>query len=399
MQRESALFLAALVLVGLAVCAASMHAVGGGPGAPLEGDEISYARIATSMMAGEGYTRNGVPTTIRAPGLVAYIAPLFAGGPPPTSALRWYCAVPTILAAALAFLYWRRRGVRPILAGLMAAAFLVYPLILANAGRVIGESIVVALLVPWFFLALEPDTKSRATAVVAGALAGAAALTRMPLAPAVVLSPIVAVIASRRRGAGRGASIWLAVYLLVAALVYSPWPIRNVITYGRLELSSSKSGTDLWKSNNPDATGILTIDHGGTFVPYEESIAHLPEPEQSIVARARALDFIRANPGRFLELAAIRQMELWKPFSPRMPLIVNAAVGIPYLAVLTAFVVLVARRRRGAGTPLVLAPALAFVVLIALPFLLYPAIVRYRAPADAAMLWAVLHTLWGRARP
>ena len=121
------------------------------------------------------------------------------------------------------------------------------------------------------------------------------------------------------------------------------------------------------------------------------------------VARREAMEFIRENPRRFAELAIIRQAEYWKPFSRIGSLLVNAAVGFPYLLLILVFCYFLATSKERPDTGPVLWGTVVFAILVAAPFLAYPALVRYRLPVDIAMLWAVLFVLgtagfsrWGR---
>lgn len=395
-RSRAALAVIILVVVGVAASGAAQWVLVGHAQDRFIGDEAPYAGIARNLATGEGYTRHGGPTTMRAPGMVLYLVLPYLFGEPPIPFLRWYAALPTILLSLVAFLIWRRIGLPVRRAFVLALPFAVYPMILANSGLIISEALLPILLLPWFALVLTEPHDSMWTAILAGVLGGIAVLTRLPLIPAVILFPPIYMLARARRdtrGRRRLALKRAAVYVALVILVFLPWPIRNYAAFGETVVTTNKAGVDLWKSNHPDATGITSIDHRETFIPYEKTIEHLPEIEMGQVARRKATTFIRENPGRFARLALIRQAEYWKPFSRRGNLLVNAAVGLPYLLLVLAFGYLLATSKKRPGTGPLLWGTVVLAVLVAAPFLAYPALVRYRLPIDMAMLWAVLFVL------
>lgn len=390
--------LAACFLVALGIAAAwAALAVGvGGPDAPLAGDEVEYVGIARNLASGNGYSRDGAPTTTRAPAMVFYLAPAFLAGEPSRSLLRWYAAVPKILLPFIAFLIWRRTGFRTRHATLLAVPFGIYPLIVWNTGLLLSEALLPILLLPWFALVVTTAHRTLKDSIIAALLGGLVVLTRFPLLPAVMIFPPAYMLARSRMCPGRerrAALLRIATYLVVVCLVYLPWPVRNFQTFGVAIATSSKAGVDLWKSNNPSATGVMWLDHGGTFNQYRETIRDLPEVEQERVARAAAIKFMRDHPGRLVQLAAKRQAEFWKPFSKNIRVAENVVAGGPYVLLLLSFIVLlIGMRRRPEAAPF-LWGALGFSLLVAGPFLVYPAIVRYRLAAEVAMLWAVLYVV------
>ena len=385
-----------LVVIGAVASGAAQRVLVGHAQDHFIGDEAPYAGIASNLASGEGYTRHGGPTTMRAPGMVLYLVLPYLFGEPSIPFLRWYAALPTILLSLLAFLIWRRIGVPVRRSFVLALPFAVYPMILANSGLIISEALLPILLLPWLAVVLTEPHDSMWTAALAGVLGGAAVLTRLPLIPAVLFFPPIYMLARARKDTSGGRRLALrraAVYVALAILVFLPWPIRNYVAFGETVVTTNKAGVDLWKSNSPDATGITSLDHRETFIPYEKTIEHLPEIEMGQVARREATKFIRENPRRFVELAVIRQAEYWKPFSRRGNLLVNAAVGFPYLLLVLTFGYLLATSKKRPGTGPLLWGTIVLAVLVAAPFLAYPALVRYRLPIDIAALWAVLFVL------
>jgi hypothetical protein len=63
-----------------------------------------------------------------------------------------------------------------------------------------------------------------------------------------------------------------------------------------------------------------------------------------------------------------------------------------------AFGYLLAKSKKHPGTGPILWGTVAFAILVAAPFLAYPALVRYRLPVDIAMLWTALYVLGSAGR-
>ena len=82
------------------------------------------------------------------------------------------------------------------------------------------------------------------------------------------------------------------------ACMLLPWTIRNSYAHGRFVLLSTQGGSELYKGNNPDATGILAIDHHH----FDDVLSdHYPmekfpdEAVRSDLFQADAVKFIRSQ--------------------------------------------------------------------------------------------------------
>jgi hypothetical protein len=96
-----------------------------------------------------------------------------------------------------------------------------------------------------------------------------------------------------------------------------------------------KGESELYKGNNPDATGILAEDHHHFDEVLSERYPSEKFPDEAVrsdLFQAEAVKFIRNNPQRFAELCWIRFGQFWKLYSPRVPLsnslVVIASFGI-----------------------------------------------------------------------
>lgn len=123
-------------------------------------------------------------------------------------------------------------------------------------------------------------------------------------------------------------------------LCLTPWAWRNERVTGHWVWTTLWVGASLYDGLHPQATG----DSDMRFFDQENLMAKMTEFEVDREYRRRAGDFVRTNPGRAFELAAIKQLRYWNPvpnasqFSAwwmRLPLavwfgamIASAAVGI-----------------------------------------------------------------------
>ncbi len=95
---------------------------------------------------------------------------------------------------------------------------------------------------------------------------------------------------------------------LLAALSF--WCIRNYQVTGKFVLTTLWVGPSLYDGLNPDATG----DSDMTFFDQENLGARMTEYEVDHYYRREAWNFVRSNPGRTLQLAAIKLCRFWKPW-------------------------------------------------------------------------------------
>lgn len=113
---------------------------------------------------------------------------------------------------------------------------------------------------------------------------------------------------------------FVAVLGLVAALVLSPWPIRNAIRLGSPIWSKDNFGITFLASNRPGAA--WDIDGNGGFLQrttpsWQPSVA-LKLKAVGEVAYDRSqtregMQWVRSNPGAFARLAALRAFHFWFP--------------------------------------------------------------------------------------
>jgi 4-amino-4-deoxy-L-arabinose transferase-like glycosyltransferase len=204
-----------------------------------------YDRLANSLALGQGY-RFGPdlpPTLMREPGYPLFLAGVFALFGYSIEAARF---ANLILAGVAAVLVMRLAGVAGLSRGaatLAAAIFLAHPGTLIAAARG-GFEIFFVFLLLLFLLALARATQGGTAKhyVLAGFLLGLAALTRST----VLLFPVVALgyllLTAGTAGERVRYCVRFAALLAIAAVVMSPWAIRNYMVAGEFVPTSTVQG-------------------------------------------------------------------------------------------------------------------------------------------------------------
>lgn len=213
----------------------------------LTGDARTYHLLADRLAAGDGYVRTqgeqaGEPTAEFPPLFPALLALVDVAGGDSVRAQRLITAVLGTATVVLVALTGRR--VRGPTVGLVAGGLAaVYPMLFQADGALVAESLY-AVLVSGLLLATYQaiDAPSASTWIVAGVLAGLAALTRTEGA---LLVPVVLLpVAWRWSGPTTAARLRAALLVIAAAsVVVVPWLVRNALTFDRFVPISNNSGT------------------------------------------------------------------------------------------------------------------------------------------------------------
>jgi 4-amino-4-deoxy-L-arabinose transferase-like glycosyltransferase len=246
---------------------------------PLTHDEQEYLALARGLRSGIGFT---YPTDIdtgtaqqfgRAPGYPLFLAALDSGRPVPSRVPARLKIAQSLVGAAIVWiigaLAMTAAGPR---AGLFAAGIAaIYPPLVVMPAYALSETLYCLLALATVVAVQHAvDRYSWPLGALAGALAGAAALTRPALLffiPLVCLWMIL-----------RGQVIVAVALVLAAATAIAPWTIRNLRTYDRFVLVASEGGVTFWTGNHPLARG-------------EGDLAANPELKQA------DLEFRNAHPG------------------------------------------------------------------------------------------------------
>jgi hypothetical protein len=245
--------------------------------------------------------------------------------------------------------------------------------------------------------------------VVAGLIFGMAALTK----PQVIFLPGFLVLLKlwRDRAAGddrpwrRAIATGALLYAMVGAVLI-PWAVRNTLTFDELVLISTNGGVTLLGGNNPSATGGHVMDD-----PLVEQRRFSVDDQVASDKRARALaiQWIKENPGRFIELIPLKALHLWAwdgeaewfyqfdyEDDATAALILRAvriANQILYVAIMLCFVaafVALMRRRDATAYPWSLFPYI-FVAYLTAISVVFSGQSRFHYPA---MPWVIMMAAW-----
>ncbi|MBI4347192.1 MAG: hypothetical protein HY553_10080 [Elusimicrobia bacterium] len=272
--------------------------------------------VARNVAAGQGFQLGYAGTTFHA--LVAPAFPLLlavayvllgttavAGG-----AAQLAIGATLTLTVALVALRAGLPRITAVLAGTLVAlhpGLLVYS---AKLHPLAFDALLAALLV-FVLVALETDLGLRRIASL-GALMGVIALERITLLPPAALA--LAAAASASAGRWRGAARAAALAGGIAALIVTPWVVRNAVTIGSPTIVTT-GGLALWLGNNPVGAGGATLPGG---VPVIQAVPEVrvavwgwPETAQDAMLRSFALRYVQEDPWRALRNAAARFVAFW----------------------------------------------------------------------------------------
>jgi len=107
--------------------------------------------------------------------------------------------------------------------------------------------------------------------------------------------------------------------LIVTSLLVSGWVIRNFLVHKEFVFMTTTDAEVFWRGNNINATGTSHTPSGGIVIKEDRllynKIMTLSELEQRNLFRTEAANFIRKNPGKFIELFLKKLFYFWW-FSP-----------------------------------------------------------------------------------
>jgi 4-amino-4-deoxy-L-arabinose transferase-like glycosyltransferase len=179
---------------------------------------------------------------------------------------------------------------------------------------------------------------------------------------------------------------------VVAGLVVAPWVVWNVTRFEKPVLLSTNDGLTLLGANcdstyRGDAIGLWSL----------VCAIDVPQSnEESVVAAAsrdRAFDYIRDHVGELPKVAVVRFARVWSLYAPgqmadyrqgeglEVPVSWAAVITYWLLLPFAALGIVIARRRR-----IPLLPFVATALLVSLTAVAFYGIVRFRIPADVAIV-------------
>jgi hypothetical protein len=165
---------------------------------------------------------------------------------------------------------------------------LIYPLGLGTE-----NPFFILLLTSFFFLLRSKEQPTTANYLLSGFFLGLTSLTRSVILPFVGLAVLWTwVILKQRRGA-----ILMA---LTFGLTIAPWVIRNSLLHHKLTGIETSMGYNLYLGYYPQGNGSFV------FGPSLDLLTILDDAERDKIGTQKALQFIKAQPERFIPLAIDR---------------------------------------------------------------------------------------------
>lgn len=186
-------------------------------------------------------------------------------------------------------------------ARIAATLFALWPNLVFSSATPEKEMLVLAIL-PWATALIFKVVRYKGgylLALMAGLLLGGAILVQPSLQflPWVGALLIIGMCSGDIRfRTGRALILVFGVIIAVA-----PWSLRNFEVFDRFVLVSTNGGSNLYRANNPLATGGY-VEKG------VQDLSGLPELEQDRLGRQLAVEWIRSNPGAFLALVFEKQV-------------------------------------------------------------------------------------------
>jgi hypothetical protein len=296
-------------------------------------DMFQYDMLARSIVAGNGYRwyaqedlnqlrafvdfdlstvkeydpDRGIPTSFRAPLYPTFLAIVyfFSG----TDFSRFFAArlaQAAFLGAPLAPLtYWVAQQLFPLplgegrVRGEQAARFAAwtvacYPLLLVYPlGLGTENPFFILLLTSFFFLLRSKERQPALNCLLSGFFLALTALTRSVILPFAGLAILwMWFFLGQKRGAILAA--------LVFILTISPWIIRNSLLHHKLTGIESSMGYNLYLGYHPQGNGSFV------FGPSLDLLTILDDAERDRIGTQKAIEFINAQPERFILLAVNR---------------------------------------------------------------------------------------------
>jgi hypothetical protein len=280
-------------------------------------DMFQYDMLARSLAAGEGfrwygqadlelveryidlefkagdYDPRGVLTSFRAPGYPFFLSLIYR-----VFGLenRFFYGrlVQAFVVAGIApltyLLSWRVFPGKERTAQAAGMAVALYPYLIVYPLALATEVIFIPLVLGSVLTVLHAaETRRWPGYLLAGLLLGAAALTR-----SVILAILPFILAWLWWAAKDRRSVLIVLACVLAVTI--PWSARNTCLHGKLTSIENSMGYNLYMGYHPETGGRFQYPQSLDLLPY------LDDDEREQIGIERALDFIKADPGRVPEL-------------------------------------------------------------------------------------------------
>jgi hypothetical protein len=259
-----------------------------------KGDEGLYARLGATFFS------NGLDTGpfVRPPLYFMFLAVTRAVSGPESWILvtkLLQCVAGTAVAIPVYRSALRIAGTR---AARFAAGFVLFdPTLVAFTHLLWPETIFLLVVAIVFDGVSDIETDTTWRSIGFGVLTGIAMLLKPVFG---LFTPLLAAHWLSRFGPSKSLRICIT-FGGAAALVISPWVVRNLVRYGPSIVMENQGPYNLWSGNSPERPNSIL-----------KAWVALGDPiTRSEVATQRGIDAIKQNPVRFAHNTAVRALNLW----------------------------------------------------------------------------------------
>jgi 4-amino-4-deoxy-L-arabinose transferase-like glycosyltransferase len=306
-KHAEAIWLIGIIVLGMAL---RLGAIGLYNHAP-ESDEVAYRAMALNLVDGIGVVDSmGNLAHYNAGYPLFVLAPIFAFFRDNLFLVRLVHVLLGGISIALCYAIAKEAGAGKIgrlLAALLWAAYLpssVYVVYLFK------EHLMIPLMlgIVWCSLRLA-NRRSWGSVLTCGMLFGLVALTGNA---ALSLAATAAVALAFTPSSARQKLGMFGVAGVLAIVVASPWIIRNARVLGTPVLNTN-GGFNFYLGNNPKANGMFVSIADTPRAATWEGLRRRNEAQAAEILKWEAVDWIKANPTRFVTLALQKAVYFWTP--------------------------------------------------------------------------------------
>ena len=356
-------------------------------------DERDYLRISYYLYHDGIYSKDGVtPTAYRPPGYPVVLGAVQYWGRSIAIRLTNFVLLAATILVGSRFLV--RRGL-PRAAALAAVLTAVYPPFIYTAGTIYPQTLG-GLLLAWFFLLLPLERRLGLGRGAALGLVGCAVTLTIPtFLPAIGLGFLWVLWHARGR-----ALAGLVVAGLVLGAGIGAWGLRNQHALGKFVPLATNSGRNLLLGNSPGTTATSGVNVD--LDEYDVLADPLDEVARDDLYRDAAVEWIRANPGAWLELYVLKVLNhfnVWNTYATDEELgyVESIVLAVFFVPLFALFLWRVVRIR---SVPPFTAEGLLILVYFAMALVsaIFFTRIRFRLPLDHALIWVVAAFVAGDAR-
>jgi 4-amino-4-deoxy-L-arabinose transferase-like glycosyltransferase len=364
-------------------------------------------RLARSIATGQGFSSpTDLPTgpSAWAPPLYPYIlAGVFKLFGVYSALSAWMILAFNSVFAALTCLTLYRIAERIYgiaVARATAWTWAVFPYAIYWPVRVVWETSLTAFLLSLALLLtlrMADEPPSRRMWILFGSLWGVIALTNTAV---VSMLPFCLLWLLYRLPRRPRQLVGAALCVLAAALVVSPWLVRNYQVFGKFIFVRDNLPLEMYEANNDQSAGLWTRnEHPGNNPEAMRRFQELGELGFMAEKRQEVRQFIREHPGRFLWFTVERAAYFWIA-PPQAAIVAGYDLMISrhtnfLLGAVFAFAGLwltIRNKKRGA---FLLA---CFLIIYPLPYYLVMPFPRYKHPIEPEMIMLVVYLFWEASR-